>query len=83
MNCCNNPKRKSCIEAMVDDAIGAFQGQEVPALKAELRRLDADNRELLEALHNISLCSQNSMSSQRQCGEIARAAIQKHGGTAT
>ena len=44
--------------------------------------LSANNQELLEALHHISLCSQNSMSSQRQCGEIARAAIAKHGGEA-
>jgi hypothetical protein len=29
------------------------------------------------ALHEISLASQNSMSSQRECGEIARAAIAK------
>jgi hypothetical protein len=43
----------------------------------ELRRLHALVEQLLEALHNISLCSQNSMSSQRQCGEIARAAIAK------
>lgn len=38
-------------------------------------RLTAENAQLLEALHHISLCSQNSMSSQRQCGDIARAAI--------
>ena len=61
------------------------------ALKAELHeqarvngmggerelRLAALNAELVEALHHISLCSQNSMSSQRQCGEIARAALAK------
>lgn len=37
--------------------------------------LEAENAKLRDALHNISLCSQNSMSSQRQCGEIARAAL--------
>ena len=31
----------------------------------------------VKALHHISLCSQNSMSSQRQCGELARAAIKE------
>ena len=44
---------------------------------AELRRLHALNAELVEALRHISLCSQNSMSSQRECGEIARAALAK------
>ena len=42
--------------------------------EAELTR----QRDLaVEALHHISLCSQNSMSSQRQCGELARAAIKE------
>lgn len=35
------------------------------------------NRQLLNALHQISLASQNNMSSQRECGVIARAAIAK------
>ena len=43
----------------------------------ELRRLHAVNAELLEALHHISLASQNSMSSKEECGRIARAAIAK------
>lgn len=34
-------------------------------------------RELIEALHHISLASQNSMSSKEECGRIARAAIAK------
>ena len=38
------------------------------------------NRQLLNALHQISLASQNNMSSQRECGVIARAAIAKVGG---
>lgn len=37
------------------------------------------NRQLLNALHQISLASQNNMSSQRECGVIARAAIAKAG----
>ena len=32
-------------------------------------------RELEEALHRISLASQNSMSSKGECGRIARAAL--------
>ena len=44
---------------------------------AELRRLHEANKELVEALHHISLCSQNSMSSKTECGTIARAAIAK------
>lgn len=31
--------------------------------------------DLEKALHNISLCSQNSMSSKEECGKIARAAL--------
>ena len=38
--------------------------------------LEAENKRLREALHRISLCSQNSMSGQRQRGEIARAALE-------
>ena len=33
--------------------------------------------DLLKALEEISLCSQNSMSSKDECGRIARAAIAK------
>lgn len=33
--------------------------------------------DLLEALHEISLCAQNSGSSKEECGRIARAAIAK------
>ena len=48
-------------------------------LKAELREtivdLEAKVRELEEALHRISLASQNSMSSKGECGRIARAAL--------
>lgn len=44
---------------------------------AEIVRLRMLNADLVEALHHISLCSQNSMSSQLQCGSIARAALAK------
>lgn len=44
----------------------------------ELRRLHTLNQELVEALQNISLCSQNSMSSKTACGKIAQAALAKH-----
>jgi hypothetical protein len=46
-------------------------------IAAELRRLHEVNIELLKALKNISLCSQNSMSSKTECGTIARATITK------
>lgn len=32
--------------------------------------------ELMAALHNISIASQNSMSSKEECGRIARAALE-------
>lgn len=40
-------------------------------VRAELARLRAENERLTRALHEISLCSQNSMSSKRECGRIA------------
>ena len=47
------------------------------AAAEELRRLYAVNQELLDALAEISLCSQNSMSNKEDGGRIARAAIAK------
>lgn len=41
------------------------------ALKASEERCAA----LTDALHQISLCSQNSMSSNEECGRLARAAL--------
>lgn len=35
-----------------------------------------------DALHQISLCSQNSASSKEECGRIARAALSQEGGQA-
>ena len=46
-------------------------------------RLIAAAPELLEALAEISLCSQSSMSSKEECGRIARAAIAKATGENT
>jgi hypothetical protein len=46
-------------------------------MRVENKRLRKGNAELLEALHHISLASQNSMSSIEECGRIARAAIAK------
>ncbi len=40
-------------------------------------RLIAERDELRKTLHRISLASQNSISSQRECGAIARAALAK------
>jgi len=48
---------------------------EVDDAAAELRRLHALNGELLEALHNISLASQDSGSTRGGMGRDARAAI--------
>lgn len=56
---------------------------EIASLRQELaaaRELKAENQELVEALENISLCSQNSMSSKTECGKIAQAALAKHRG---
>lgn len=44
-------------------------------LAAEVRSLRSINAELVEALHRISLASQNSMSSKTECGQIARTAL--------
>jgi hypothetical protein len=42
-----------------------------------LLKKDAEIERLRNALHQISLCSQNSMSSKEECGRIARAALAK------
>ena len=46
------------------------------AIRADLN-LIAAVPDLLEALHQISIASQNSMSTKEECGRIARAAIKK------
>jgi septal ring factor EnvC (AmiA/AmiB activator) len=45
----------------------------------ELAAVTKERDELVSAMHHISLCSRNSMSSQRECGVIARAALAKVG----
>ena len=47
------------------------------AKMVEIATLTQQRDLAVETLHHISLCSQNSMSSQRQCGELARAAIKE------
>ena len=47
------------------------------AIIAARDELEERTRRLESALHRISLCSQNSTSSQRECGCIARAALEK------
>ena len=47
------------------------------ALKDMISELEERTRRLESALHCISLCSQNSTSSQRECGRIARTALEK------
>lgn len=58
------------------DAIAA----ELVRLDEENARLRADVEKLKAALHHVSLCSQNSMSSQRECGRIAREALGNQAG---
>ena len=47
------------------------------AIIAARDELEERTRRLESALHQISLCSQNSTSSQRECGRIARAALEE------
>ena len=47
------------------------------AIIAARDELEERTRRLESALHRISLCSQNSTSSQRECGRIARTALEK------
>ena len=47
------------------------------AIIAARDELEERTRRLESALHLISLCSQNSTSSQRECGRIARAALEE------
>lgn len=43
----------------------------------EIRGMEAWMAKAKDALHQISLCSQNSTSSQGECGRIARAALNR------
>ena len=47
------------------------------AIIAARDELEERTRRLESALHRITLCSQNSTSSRRECGRIARAALEK------
>lgn len=47
----------------------AEMGQENNQKQKRIQHLES-------ALHHVSLCSQNSLSSQRECGSIARAALE-------
>ena len=49
----------------------------VEELKSELQELLKRHNKYLKALHDISLCSQSSMSSKSECGRIAREAIKE------
>ena len=49
-------------------------GNAIIAARDELKER---TQRLESALHRISLCSQNSTSSRRECGRIARAALEK------
>lgn len=46
-------------------------------LKQRVDRLQSENERLRQALHCISLASQNSMSSRRECGALARRALEQ------
>lgn len=55
----------------------ALSDCELALQKMSAKRMDAADEvtRLREALRNISLASQNSMSSKEECGSIARAAL--------
>ena len=53
------------------------QYETVNDIIAERDRLHAECDALRDALHQISLCSQNSMSSKEECGRIARAVLKE------
>lgn len=60
--------------AIVDKALHERRVQ-VEALRAENQRLRGIIPTLKRALLDISLCSQNSMTSKRECGILARTAL--------
>ena len=66
-------------DMMVTDgpAYRAIPEDEFKQIQDQIATLTRQRDLAVEALHHISLCSQNSMSSQRQCGELARAAIKE------
>lgn len=80
-------RAQECIEALEfgcpfkETGIGEYDVPkfELIAEKAAncIRSLLTENTMMLEALHQISLCSQSSMSSKTECGRIARSAVEK------
>lgn len=58
---------------LLDQALSDESVRRVSAFAQEHR---AEVHRLREALHQISLCSQNSMSSKDECGRIARRALE-------
>lgn len=46
-------------------------------LKGDIAGLKEINMAMREALHAISLCAKNSMSSKEECGRIARAVLER------
>ena len=62
------------------DLIEATDGEfveftELSHAQARIAELEAERDRLRDALHEISLCSQNPMSSKDECGRIARTAL--------
>lgn len=49
----------------------------IQELRSEKWEMAQEIERLREALHQISLCSQNSMRSKQECGDIARFALQQ------
>lgn len=62
--------RKEITEDQITELMRAIpRAEEVERLRGEVERLR-------EALHRISLASQNSMSSKAECGRIARETLE-------
>ena len=71
-------ERNDKTERVQDSAPPKYLGMHrADALKDMISELEERTRRLESALHRISLCSQNSTSSNRECGRIARAALEK------
>jgi hypothetical protein len=64
-------------EHMTDPSPQAVWRHAAEKAEAALTAAQARCERLAEALHRISLASQNSMSSKTECGQIARAALEE------